>query len=141
MREPDFTSLNKRLLRCGIAPAHAERTVNELRDHYHDLLDEAVDAGMSRNDAAARACEKLGEMDVLLAEMQSHTELKSWAFRHPRIALVLYPLGCLAMLPALPLVAGARHAPDVARWGTSLLLAGLFTATMLLVLQLSIVLG
>ena len=47
----------------------------------------------------------------------------------------------LLMLPAVPVIAGVAKAPLLARWGASLLLAGFFTATMMLVLQLSISFG
>jgi hypothetical protein len=53
----------------------------------------------------------------------------------------VYPLACLALLPAAPVVAGISHASAVVRWGTSLLIAGIFTASLLLVLQLSILFG
>ena len=141
MRESDFARVKNRLLCCGIAPRHANRTVGELQDHYHDLLEEAVGEGVSIDDARTRADTQLGEMEVLVAEMESRRELKSWAFRHPHTALVLYPLGCIAMLPVVPIIAGVERATDIARWGTSLLLAGVVTASMLLILQLSIVLG
>lgn len=141
MREPDFKSLQARMLQSGIAPRHARGTVNELQDHFQDLADEALAAGASLQEARTEAADRLGELDEILAQMRSRSELRGWAFRYPRTALVLYPLGCLAMLPALPIIAGMRHAPEIARWGTSFLVAGLFTATMLLAMQLSILLG
>jgi hypothetical protein len=45
------------------------------------------------------------------------------------------------VLPAAPVNAGIANAPVLARWGASLLAAGLFTAALLLVLQLSILFG
>ncbi len=39
MREPDFNHLATDLLKNGISPRHAHRTVNEVRDHYDDLVD------------------------------------------------------------------------------------------------------
>ena len=141
MREPDFNELARRLLESGIAPRHAHRAVNEIRDHYDDLVDAAVDAGASSRDARRQAAVALGDVDNLVAGMSECRELKTWAFRYPRAAIVLYPLACIAALPAMPVYAGIANAPLLVRWGASLLLAGLFTASLLLVLQLSILFG
>lgn len=141
MREPDFNALATRLLKNGIAPRHAHRTVNELRDHYDDLVDAAVDDGANSRKARRQAAAKLGTMDEFVAAMASRRELKTWAFRYPRVAIIVYPLACLAVLPAVPVFAGIAHRSEVLRWGVSLLGAGLVTALMLLVMQLSILLG
>lgn len=141
MREPDFNDLATRLVQSGIAPRHAHRTVNEIRDHYDDLLDAAVERGASSREARLLAAQELGRIDDLVSEMSARRELKTWAFRYPRAAMVVYPLACLAVLPAAPVNAGIANAPVLARWGASLLAAGLFTAALLLVLQLSILFG
>lgn len=141
MREPDFNDLAARLLQSGIATRHAHRTVNEIRDHYDDLVDAAVDAGATSREARSMAAQQLGDMDELVAQMGARRELKSWAFRYPWAAIVVYPLACLAVLPAMPVYAGIANAPLLVRWGTSLLAAGLFTGALLLVLQLSILFG
>jgi len=141
MRSPDFRSVQSRLLQTGIAPRHARRSVDELRDHYADLVDEAMAAGALLSDAQSQALDRLGDPEDFIAGMQACRELRTWAYRYPRVAVVLYPLACLAALPAVPVIAGLARAPQLARWGMSLLLAGLFTAAMMLVLQLSIALG
>lgn len=141
MREPDFNELATRLLDSGITPRHAHRVVNEIRDHYDDLVDAAVDTGATSRDARRQAGRELGRMDDLVAAMSARRELKTWAFRYPRAAIIVYPLACLAVLPALPVNAGIANASLLARWGASLLAAGLFTAALLLVLQLSILFG
>lgn len=141
MREPDFNVLATKLLKSGIAPRHAYRTVNELRDHYDDLVDAAVDEGASSKVARQRAAAELGEMDEFVTQMSSRRELKTWAFRYPEVAVVIYPLACLAVLPAIPVFAGIAHRTTILRWGASLLAAGIVTALMLLIMQLSIILG
>lgn len=141
MREPDFNELANQLLKSGIAPRHAHRTVNELRDHYDDLVDAAVDAGANSKSARRRASMQLGSMGQFVANMASHRELKTWSFRYPRLAVVVYPLACLAVLPGIPVFAGIAHRSALIRWGTCLLAAGLVTALMLLIMQLSIILG
>jgi len=141
MREPDFNVLARRLLKRGIAPRHAHRAVNEIRDHYDDLVDAAVDNGASSRGARHEASHQLGNMDDLVSAMSARRELKTWAFRYPLAAVVIYPLACLAVLPAVPVFAGIANASVIARWSASLLAAGLFTAALLLLLQLSILFG
>lgn len=141
MREPDFNALATRLLKSGISPRHAHRTVNELRDHYDDLVDAAVDEGANSKNARLSATNELGTMDDFVAAMASRRELKTWAFRYPRLAVVVYPIACLAVLPAMPVFVGIAHRTQLVRWGASLLAAGFVTALLLLVMQLSIILG
>jgi len=141
MRDPDFNALAGQLLNNGISPRHAHRTVNELRDHYDDLVDAAVDAGASIGLARRRAAEQLGSVDDFVAAMASRRELKTWAFRYPKLAVVIYPLACVAVLPAFPVMASVAHRDLLARWATALLAAGLITAAMMLVLQLTILLS
>tara|TARA_R110000782_G_scaffold53210_2_gene113460 strand:- start:372 stop:797 length:426 start_codon:yes stop_codon:yes gene_type:complete len=141
MREPDFNALATNLLQQGIVPRHVHRTVNELRDHYEDLVDSAVDAGASSEAARCIAAQQLGSMDGIVKAMASRRELKTWAFRYPQLAVVVYPLACLAVLPAMPVFVGIAHRNALARWGASLLAAGLVTTLMLLSMQLSILLG
>ena len=141
MHEPNFNRLAQRLLKCGIAPRHAHRAVNEIRDHYDDLVDDAVDNGASSTRARQLAASRLGSMDELVDAMSARRELKIWAFRFPHAAVVIYPLACLVVLPAVPVFAGIANAPVIARWSASLLAAGLFTGALLLLLQLSILFG
>lgn len=141
MHEPDFADLATRLVHCGIATRHAQRTVNEIRDHYDDLVDAAVADGASQRDARVVAAREIGRLEDLASRMSACRELKTWDYRYPRAAMIVYPLACLAVLPAMPVKAGIANAPLLARWGASLLAAGLFTAALLLVLQLSILFG
>lgn len=141
VREPDFNELASRLLDSGIAPRHAHRAVNEIRDHFDDLVDAAVDAGATSREARREASHALGRLDDLVTQMSACRELKTWAFRYPRAAIVVYPLACLAALPAMPVIAGIANASVLARWAASLLAAGLVTSVLLLVLQLSILFG
>ncbi len=141
MREPDFNDLATRLLQSGVAPRHAHRMINEMRDHYDDLVDAAVEAGQPIREARHEAGRELGRFDDLEHEVSTRRELKTWAFRYPHAAIILYPLACLVALPAMPVFAGIANAPLLARWGASLVAGGLLTAGLLLVLQLSILFG
>ena len=141
MRDPDFNALATQLLKKGISPRHAHRTVNELRDHYDDLVDAAVDEGANSMAARASATDALGSIDDFVAVMASQRELKTWAYRYPHLAVVVYPIACLAVLPALPVFVGIANRTALARWSASLVAAGLVTAALLLAMQLSIILG
>ena len=141
MPEPDFGELERELLCCGIAPRHVRRTVSELRDHHDDLVVAGMEAGLDRENARRVAAQQLGDLRQVAIALQSCPELRAWPYRFPRLAVVVYPLTCLLLLPAVPIFAGVSHAPQLARWGACTLLAGIVTAAILLGLQLSISLG
>ena len=84
---------------------------------------------------------RLDNHDIHDFSFGSYIELKTWAFRFPHLAVVVYPLACVAILPAIPVFAGIAHRATLVRWGASVLAAGLVTASMLLLMQLSILIG
>lgn len=140
MRKSDFKTLPNRLLKCGINPQHAHRVVGELQDHYDDLVIEAVTDGADKRTARHRAMSKLGETDEFVRQLSARRELKTWPFRHPNVATIVYPLACIAMLPAVPVLVGIAHRSAILRWSKSLLAAGLITTTTFLAMQVSILL-
>lgn len=140
MHRPDFARLRADLLRAGVAPRHVNRAVLELGEHYDDLVEEAVAAGADRDGAERQARRELGSLDRIAAEIAARPELRGWAWQHPRLAIVLYPIACMAVLPVVPLIAGVANAPALARWIGCAFLSGLVTASMLLVMQLVITL-
>lgn len=95
MREVDFTSLKERLLRGGVAPKHARRTIAELRDHHTDLFAEAFARGCSLEEAGREASIRLGDEDALAAAVFARPELRSWAHRWPWVAYGLTPTALL----------------------------------------------
>lgn len=141
MPRPDFESLREELTRSGIASRDVRRTIAELHDHFDDIVDAALERGDHRAAAEVEALRELGDISDLARAFSERRELKGWAYRYPRVALVVYPLTLLAVLPVAPIIAGAAHAQQVARWGMSVFLGGLITATTLLVLQLFIALS
>ena len=141
MRKPDFKQFKTSLLDAGIAPKHARRAATEIREHYDDIVEAHVASGLSRDVARRFAMQDIGDLGEIAAAMSAYPELRCWALRFPRLAVVVYPLTCLALLPAVPVFAGVAHAPQVARWSMSLFLGALVTATMFLVMQLSILLA
>ena len=141
MRRPDFNALRDAMLADGIAPRHAIRATRELRDHYDDLVQAQLADGVAEVAAREHAARELGRMEDIAAAMNAQRELKTWVYRYPRTAVVVYPLACLAALPAVPVIAGVARAPRLARWGVSFLAAGAFTALLFLLLQLAITLS
>lgn len=138
MPRPDSTALRNDLLAAGISPQHVHRAVSEIDEHFEDLVCAHRDEGFSRSEAERMAVRALGDLDHVTAAMREQADLKSWAWRHPRIALVVYPLACLAALPVVPVRAGYDNAGNIARWAACLVVSGLLTAMLFLVLQLSI---
>ncbi len=141
MHEREFTEVGMRLLKGGIDANVAERAVAELRDHFDDLCEEAAHKGLAAGVANEWARQRIGDADEFVAAMVARKELKTWAFRHPRVALVVYPVACLVSLPAIPVLRGVEHAPTLARWGASMLGAGVVTVGLLLALRISILFG
>jgi len=140
MPRPNLAELQKDLLRAGIAPRHVRRTVGELTDHFEDLIDHALIDGVDLDTAQLRALDDLGDLGDVARAMRLQPELRSWAFRFPRVAAVVYPLTCVVLLPAAPVFIGAAHANYLARWAVCLFLSGVVTAAMFLMLQMAITL-
>jgi hypothetical protein len=138
MPRPNLSELRNELLRSGISVPHVHRAVSELGDHFEDLVDAGVSEGLRQDEAEQRALAALGDLHVVTNAMREQPELKSWAWNHPRLAMIVYPLACVAALPAVPVRAGVHHAPAIARWAACLVIGGFVTAFMFLVLQLSI---
>lgn len=141
MPRPDFRRLQRELRAIGMASNGIRRTISELGDHFDDIVEHAVQDGMDRPAAEAAAIEQLGPLQEIAIEARRHPELRGWAYRFPRLALVVYPITCLALLPAVPVFAGIANVAQLARWMACMFVSGLVTAAIMLVLQLSIVLG
>ena len=140
MPDPDFERLRSALVQSGVGAARARRMATEFEDHYLDLVDEGLAAGLDPDVARRRAMESIGSFDTLRAAVAARPELRSWAFRHPRLALLFYPLACAVALPVVPVIAGREHAPELGRWMLCVLAGGIVTAALLLAMQLSITL-
>lgn len=137
MPKPDLSQLQNELLRAGISPRHVRRTVDELSDHFEDLVEHAL---IEKNDIQAakqRALDELGDYRDIANAIRLHPEFRCWALRFPRLALVLYPLTYFVLNPVM---VGVNHAADLARWMTCIFLGGAATAAIFLFMQLSIAL-
>lgn len=138
MHELDRKRLRRHLIAAGIAPRHVRRTVDELQDHYDDVVEQELAEGADRLMACRTALERIGPIDDIVTAVRARPELQSWAFRFPRLAAMVYPLTFVALLPAAPVFIGFANAGLVVRWMTCLLLSALVTAGLFLFLQLAI---
>ena len=140
MYELDKKRLRQDLIGAGVAPRHVRCTIDELQDHYDDVVEQELEAGADRLTACEAALERLGPVDDIVAAVRARPELQSWAFRFPRLAAVLYPLTFVALLPAAPVFIGYANASLVARWTACLFASAMVTAGLFLFLQLAITL-
>ena len=140
MHRLDRNRLRQDLIAAGIAPRHVRRTLEELQDHYDDVVEQELEAGADRLAARQHALETLGRVEDIVAAVRARPELQSWAFRFPRVAALVYPLTVVALLPAAPVFIGYANAGLVVRWAACLFLGALFTAGLFLFLQLVITL-
>ncbi len=138
MPNPDFDELRDRLLGSGVAPRHVVRAISELRDHFEDIESEVTEHGVPRKAAMVQASQRIGAIESIAQQYLSRPELQCWGYRHPRMARVILPIAYVMILPAIPIHAGVENAPFIARWCASLLASALVTATMLLVMHMSI---
>lgn len=141
MPEPDFLAFQKCLLQQGVDLRYARRLAGELAEHYEDLRREAERTGIAPGEAAGFAAERLGSASNISAAVRQQPELRSWVYRYPQLARLLLPLAFAALLPAAPLFAGINHAESVLRWTCCAMLSAIFTAVLMLCMQLSIALA
>jgi hypothetical protein len=139
--ELDFLALQNRLVQQGVAVRYARRLAEELAEHCDDLRDEALATGLLPEEVACFAEKRLGSADEIAAAVLHRPELRAWIYRYPRLARVALPLAFVALLPAAPLFAGINHADSLLRWSCCAMLSALFTAMLLLCMQLSIALA
>jgi hypothetical protein len=131
MPESALERLAAGLLAKGLPRDYAQRLLAELEDHFIDLEQEHRLAGCSPQAAATGAWRTLGTDDVILAQVLARPELSR---RHAGW------LGEPSRPIALPAGAYADgHA--IARWGASISLGGVLTASMLLLLANTIASG
>lgn len=129
MRESQWQLLQRSLIKGGVPIWRVGRTVAELQDHYYELEDEALRAGLGPDEAAADAASRLGDMSQLADDYLDHAELTTWWGRSQ-----------VAQLSA----AGAadmwqENSAIAARWCFAVISAALITSILLLVLHVAIV--
>jgi len=141
MPDPDFLAFQKCFVQQGVDPGYARRLTCELAEHYQDLRREAERSGVSPGEVAGFAAERLGSASAISAAIGEQPDLRSWVYRYPQLARLVLPLAFAALLPVAPLFAGINHAESVLRWTCCAMLSAIFTAVLLLCMQLSIALA
>jgi len=79
------------MLKNGIAPKYARRTVLELKSHFRDSIERAIGDGLSESAAGKRAREDIGDESTILKEVLSKPELRSLPSRFTRTFFLLTP--------------------------------------------------
>ena len=120
MPDTQFEALKLELLKGGVAPVYVARTILELEEHYADLERDALDLGLSMNDAARAARTAIGDERALAAVILARPELLEWRTRWPRVAVWVRSAAAIGVLPGLPLMFCIEHRPEIARWGAAL---------------------
>jgi len=111
-----------RALRAGGMPAwRVTRTVDELADHYQDIQEEALAAGLSAAEARAEAARRVGELNALAERFLVHKDLCEWP--------VLVGIGHHAY---------AAESALLKRWCAAVCCSAIATGGLLLVLHLII---
>ena len=109
MREPSFRELRSALLRGGIASKHVSGMVKELRQHYVELYEAALESGLGSEAASDKALAALGDLDLVIGEALAKPELLSWGHRWPwliyGVVPPLAPIGITLALGLLTIVA------------------------------------
>ena len=136
-----FACIEKALLTQGIAPHHVRRTMMELKDHHDDLVAEARSSGANRAQAVAMAKRRLGKPSRLAKEVLTHRELMTPTARWPLLSRTMASALSLLAIPIMPIAYCASHGETIAKWGLSIGLSAIFTATLLLGMQLAIIAG
>lgn len=103
--QPALRPLREHLLRGGVAPAHVERYMGELRDHLADLIAEQGAAGLRGEAAEREALERLGAPETLRHAILSSRDAISWSAKAPVVAYACAPVAGLVVLAALAMVA------------------------------------
>jgi hypothetical protein len=121
-----FENLRETLLKGGVAPRHVRRYLAELSEHLDDLTAQQSEAGYDAEDAAIRACAKLGSDAELAGAMLEQKKFRSLAARAPWAVFGLLPplavmTAFFALMGALALVANAcgiiaHHGINAPHW-------------------------
>lgn len=106
MVERRFISLRERLLRAGIAPAHANRAAAELQSHFQQLVDAALASGASLDEAGVEAHALLGSDQDIVHRFVSQPELRSWVSGRAGLIFSLFPFLCFIAVSLLLLGVG-----------------------------------
>jgi hypothetical protein len=128
MRKSQWQLLHRSLLQGGVPFWRVGRTIAEFQDHYYELEAEALNAGLTREEAAADAATRFGDITLLADEYLGRAELTTWWGRLPVVQLCVIEGA----------VMWQEQSGVAARWCFAMLTAALLTTILMLALRLSI---
>ena len=134
-----FEALKLALQQGGVAPVYIERTLLELEEHYADLEQDAIAAGLSREEAARAADQALGTERVIADAVLARPELREWSLRYPRFASCVRSATTLGLIPGMPVMFCIEHRPELTRWAAAVAAAATFIGAVLSLLDWMIV--
>ncbi len=132
MQRLEILELEQRLVRRGTARHVARRTVEELYDHFEDLVDYHRRAGLSDDAAERLAASDLGDSEILTSAYREQQELKGFLARQEWLSAGFAPV--LAVGHSID----QKLAGAASRWLAGLVAASVVTASIMLLLQMSI---
>lgn len=91
MSELNWRELRVSMLKNGIAPKYARRTIIELQSHFADLKARALDEGLAESKAQQRARREIGDEAAILREILSKPELRTLPSKFPKLFFTLVP--------------------------------------------------
>ena len=134
-----FEALKLTLQEGGVAPIYIDRTLRQLEEHYADLEQDALAAGLSRDEAARAAHTALGTERAIAEAVLARPELREWSLRYPRVASCVRSATTIGLIPGMPLMFCIEHRPELARWAAALMGAAAFMCAVLSFLDWMIV--
>jgi hypothetical protein len=139
MADSRFESLRRALHQGGVAPVYIDRTLLELEEHYADLEQDAIAAGLSRDEAARAAYAALGTERVIAEAVLARPELREWSLRYPKFASCVRSATTTLLIPGMPVMFCIEHRPELTRWATAVMAAATFVGAVLSFLDWMIV--
>ena len=139
MPDSRFEALKLELQEGGVAPVYIERTLLELEEHYTDLEQDALAAGLSREEAEHAAHAALGTERVIAAAVLARPELREWSSRYPRLADCVRSATVIGLIPGMPVMFCIEHRPELTRWAAAVMAAATFIGGILALLDWMIV--
>ena len=109
---PFLESLRGRLLAHGLPRDYVERTVDELADHFQDLLTFSSQSP----DQLARCLDRFGTIDQLTQRLVSEYRQQTFVGRHPRIIFGLLPIPLNLLIAAIFYISCVALVPHFFRW-------------------------
>ena len=139
MPDGRFEALKLELQKGGVAPVYIERTLLELEEHYADLEQDALAAGLSPEEAERGARAALGSERAIAAAVLALPELRDWSARYPRFACCVRSATVIGLIPGMPVMFCIEHRPELTRWAAAVMAAATFIGAILALLDWMIV--